>query len=226
MRSALLPVVRLTRSRGTWAWALGWSLVVLAASWRAQRHGAVHAAAQALDVYATIAVPLLVYALVDVVAPGGLAGSGRALVRLGASPRRVALTTVLVSMVASAFLCGALGAAAVASGHGSADPPIAQDALQTLAFGALGGAAYAAYFMLGSAAVARAWGRGALLVLDWLLGSDDGLGALLTPRAHLRNVLGGTAPFDALPWESLVGLGLLAVVCGALAVRRAGRVRV
>jgi hypothetical protein len=205
----------------------GSAALVLGSAWREQRQASVHGAAQALDVYATFAVPLLAYALVAAsVAPEGLARSGRALVRLGAPRARVARTTVLVAMAASALLCGALGAAAVAWGHGSGDPPLGEDALQTLAFGALAGAAYAAYFMLGSAVVANAWGRAALLLADWLLGSDDGLGALLTPRAHLRNLLGGEAPFDALPWESLLALGALAVVCATLAVLRASRVTV
>jgi hypothetical protein len=227
VRPVLLPVVRVARSRGAWLAAAAWSALVLAAAWRERSHGAVHGAAQALETYASIGVPFVVYALVGAaVAPEELAGSGRPLVRLGASPVRVATATVVIAMAASAALSGLLGGATVAWAHGSADPPLQDDALLTLGVGALAGAAYAAYFLVGSALVARGWGRAALLVLDYAVGTDDGLGALLTPRAHLRNLLGGDAPFDALPSESLVALASLASAGAVLAIWRASRVRV
>ncbi len=227
MSLARVPFLRLARSLQTWLSVAGWSALVLGSAWLERRRGAVHGVDHALDLYASIAVPLLVYALVSVaVGAESLAGSGRAILTLGARPLRVALATVLVTAAVSAVLAGGLGALAVAFAHGAGDPPLAQDALHTLGFGALAAIAYAAYFMVGAAVTGRFWGRASLVAVDWILGTDDGLGALLTPRAHLRNLLGGEPPFDALPWQSLAALAVLAIVFAALAIRRAASTRV
>ncbi len=227
MSLARLPLLRLVRSRLAWLAASGCSGLVFASVLYQRRHESVHGADRALDLYATGAVPLLVYMVVAAaLGHDGLARLGRSLVRLGAPSARMAWMTVLVIMLASGLICGVLGASTVAWAHGSGDPPIARDALETLAFGALAGAAYAAYFLVGAAWVASFWGRALLLVVDWMLGSTDGVGALLTPRAHLRNLLGGEAPFDVPPWQSLVMLGFLTVVFATWSVRRAARVRV
>ena len=50
-----------------------------------------------------------------------------------------------------------------------------------------------------------------------------GASAVLTPRAHVRSLLGGMAPLDMTARGSFVALAVLVVVCGAIAVRRAGR---
>ena len=227
MSLARLPLLRLVRSRQAWLDGVGLLGLVFASVLYQRRHEVVHGADRALDLYATVAVPLLVYMVVaTALGHDGLARSGRSLVRLGASPVRVAWTTVLVVMVASGLVCGALGAATAAWAHGSGDPPVVRDALETLGFGALAGATYAACFLVAAAWIASFWGRAALLVVDWVLGSTDGVGALLTPRAHLRNLLGGEAPLDVAPWQSLAALAFLAVILATWAVRRAARVRV
>lgn len=227
MTLARIPLLRLLQSRQAWVSTTGWFALVLGSAWLQRRHGAVHGADHALELYASVAVPLLVYGLVGVtVGRRGLAASGRPLVRLGASPGQVALRSVLVTALASALISGLMGAATVALAHGAGDPPVLRDALQTLGFGALAGAAYAAYLMVGAAFVRGFWGRGLLLALDWALGDSDGVGALLTPRAHLQNLLGGEGPLETLPWESLALLATIAVACAALAVRRAARTRV
>jgi len=224
---AHLAFQRVVRSRSAWLASAGWSAFILVAAGLQRSHAAPHGADHALDLYSSLALPLLVYALVGAaVGRGTLAGSGRALVRLGGSSAHVALATVVVTMAASALVGGALGAGAVAVAHGSGDPPVVTDSIHTLAFGALAAAAYAAYFMVGASLLAGFWGRALFLVVDWVLGSDDGFGALLTPRGHLGNLLGGEAPFEALPWESLAALATIAVVCAALSVRRASLARV
>jgi hypothetical protein len=221
-----IPILRLVQSRLAWLTAIGWSGLVFASAFLQRRHASAHGADHAVDMYGAIAVPLIAYALVSVaVGQNSLARSGRPLVMLGAPRARVALETVLVTMLASALVSGVLGAAAVACAHGSADPPLVEDALHTLEFGAVAAAAYAAYFMVGAALVASFWGRAFLLLVDWILGSDVGFGALLTPRAHLRNLLGGEAPFDAAPWESLLLLVTIAALCATFSVRRAARTR-
>jgi hypothetical protein len=226
MSLARLPLLRLVQSKATWLAIAGWSVVALASAWSQQHHAATHGADHALDFYASIVVPLLVYALVAVgLGHTSLALSGRSLVRLGASPARVAWATVLVTVLASALVCGLLGAAVAGVAHGSQDPPRVEDSVHVLAFGALAGAAYAAYFLVGGAFVAGLWGRALLLVVDWILGAGVGAFALLTPRAHLRNLLGGEPPFEAEPWESLAALAVIVVLCGVLATRRGARTR-
>jgi len=226
MTFAKLPLLRLFRSRAAWLTVAGWAALALLSAWRERAHAATHGADKALLIYASIAVPLLVYGLVAAtLGDRGLVASGSPLVRLGAPPARVAFATVVVAMLASALACGALGASVVALAHGPLDPPRTADALATLGFGALAGAAYAAYFTVGAAFLAGTWGRASLLVLDWILGESDGFGALLTPRAHLRNLLGGEAPFEALAWQSLASLAVIAVLAATWAVMRAARTR-
>src|ERR1019366_7548679 len=56
---------------------------------------------------------------------------------------------------------------------------------------AIGAACYASFFVFGSSFGKTGAGRMLLLVVDWLLGSAGGPLEILTPRAHLRNLLGG-----------------------------------
>ena len=69
----------------------------------------------------------------------------------------------------------------------------------------------------------RGGGRTGLLVLDWVLGMGHGAVALVTPRAHLRNLLGGAGPMEWSGRASAAALVVLAVVCALLAVRRSSR---
>jgi hypothetical protein len=87
----------------------------------------------------------------------------------------------------------------------------------------LGGAAYAAFFGLGASFGARGGGRAAALVLDFLFGGGTTI-ALVTPRAHLRSLLGGTAPAEVSQRASSAVLVALTLVFAAIAIRRA-RVR-
>jgi hypothetical protein len=223
---ARLPLLRLTRSRPTWVAAFGFSALALGAAWVQQHVASIHGADRALDFYSALALPLVAYALVAAaLGNAGLAASGRSLVRLGAPPERVALATVVVTMLTSATVSGVLGAFVAGVAHGTGDPPRTLDMLYTLAFGALAGATYAAYFLLAAALVAGFWGRALFLAIDWIVGSGVGLGAAFLPRAHLRNLLGGEPAFDFLPWESLLALATMAIVCATLAVRRAAQVR-
>ncbi|MDP9152364.1 MAG: hypothetical protein M3O36_20755, partial [Myxococcota bacterium] len=101
----------------------------------------------------------------------------------------------------------------------------APDALASAYAGALGGAAYAGWFFMGASFGKRGGGRPMLLVLDWVLGASGGFAALITPRAHLRNVLGGAAPLAMSGQASSASLVAIAVACALLAVSRAQRTR-
>jgi hypothetical protein len=196
--------------------ALGFAIVA-----RSQQssHGADHVLVGA---YGALVLPLVAYVLVGAtLGPRSLAASIAPLVSFGAPPGRAAAVSVGVAVVACT-LVGALLASTVALvAHGEADPPLARDAFASAYAGGLGGAAYAAWFALGASLGKRGGGRSVLLVLDWVLGAAGGASALLTPRAHLRNLLGGTSPMDLPERASAAALVTLALVWILVAVRRA-----
>jgi hypothetical protein len=221
-RPSLARVFRTPRALlalGAWCvLALGFAL---AARSRGSANGADHVLVGA---YGALIQPLLAYTLVGaVLGARSLAASTAPLIRFGAGPTRAAAVTVGV-VVAGGVVVGAVLAAVVALvAHGTSDPPIAGDALASAYAGALGGAAYAAWFTLGASFGKRGGGRTALLVVDWVLGLGHGVMAVVTPRAHLRNLLGGAAPMEWSGRASAAALVVIVVACVAVAVRRAGR---
>jgi hypothetical protein len=206
--------------------ALGaWGVLALGFALAAQSRGSANGADHVLvGAYGALILPLLAYTLVGaVLGARSLAAATAPLVRFGAAPTRAAAVTVGVA-VAAGVAAGAVLAAVVALvAHGSSDPPVAGDALASAYAGALGGAAYTAWFVLGASFGKRGGGRTVLLVADWVLGLGRGVLAVVTPRAHLRNLLGGTAPMEWSGRASAAALGVLAVVCVVVAVRRASR---
>jgi hypothetical protein len=142
-------------------------------------------------------------------------------VAFGASPARAAVVAIAVAAGACALPAGVVAAVVALIAHGVADPPRALDALASGYAGALGGAAYVTWFALGSAFGRRGGGRAALLVADAVLGAAPGASALVTPRGHLCNLLGGTPPVNLTERASACLLVALAVVFTAWAARRA-----
>jgi peptidoglycan/LPS O-acetylase OafA/YrhL len=223
---AKVPWLRLVRSRQLWGAVVVLALVLVGYALLEKRDLGGHGLDRALDFGASFVLPALVYGVAAaVMGDARLQRSGAALVSLGAPRGRVALATVLVTVGAAALVSGALGAVVVVVAHGPKDPPALTDALHTFAFTSLGGAAYAAYLAFFCCIVGGAWGRGLALFVDWSLGDGDGMGALLFPRGHLKNVLGGEGPEGVLPWESLLALSAIVVVYGLLAVERARRAK-
>jgi hypothetical protein len=216
------PVMRLIRRPSVWiavgAWCILACTVGLAAHARGSPHGADHAL---IDTYGALALPLLAYALVGaIVASQSLRSSMAPLVAFGAPPAQAAAVAIGVAAMACAGV-GALTAAAVAVlAHGVADPPVLRDAGASAYAGALGGAAYAAWFSFGSAFGRQGGGRAVLLLVDWILGATGGTGALVTPRGHLRNLLGGAPPMDLSQRASAAALVVLALAFAAIAIRR------
>jgi hypothetical protein len=88
---------------------------------------------------------------------------------------------------------------------------------------ALGGAAYASLFAFGASLGKRGWGRSVMLAIDWLLGVGSGFGAALTPRAHVRSLLGGSAVMEMSGRVSAACLVLLALAFATAATKRASR---
>lgn len=217
-----LPLLRLTRTPRSLVPIAGWTLLALVAAFAERAHASQHAADRALlGAYAGIALPLLAYSIVGAALGGqGIARATRALVGFGAPPTRAARDTLVIAMAVSAIVGATLAALVSAIAHGAGDPPLAADVATSLWIGALGGAAYAAFFVFGATLGKTGMVRGILLAADWVLGSGSGFGALLTPRAHVRNLFGGTPPADLSQRGSTVTLILLALVFGALAIRR------
>jgi len=151
----------------------------------------------------------------------GLARSTRALAAFGASPPRVALHSLAVAVAVTSLLAAVLGALVAILAHGASDPPIARDALSSAWIAALGGASYTALFTLGASFGKRGIGRPIALAVDWVFGASDGYAGLLTPRAHLRSLLGGSAVLEMSGRMSAIALVVLALAFGAIAMRRA-----
>jgi hypothetical protein len=204
-----------------------WCVLALGFALAARSRGAFHGADHVLlDAYAALILPLTVYTLVGaVLGARSLAASIAPVVVFGASPVRAALTTLAVALAASIAVSAMTAATLAWVAHGAGDPPAPGDAMVSAYAGALGGAAYGAWFMLGASFGARGGARALLLVVDWILGLGRGVTALVTPRAHLRNLLGGAAPMDWSGRASAAALVVITVVCVSIAVRRAARVR-
>jgi len=224
---ARIPCLRLLRAPRAWTAITLWGAVavipaVLAKS-AATGHGADHAL---LGMYSFIALPFLANAVLSgVLGRDGLGRSGLVLANFGAPPRRVAVFAVAVAVLASGLLGGGLGALVDAVAHGPLDPPLAVDLPGAFAGGALGGAAYAAFFSFGASFGTRGFGRTLFLVLDWIFGAGTSTSALLTPRAHVRALLGGAAPLDVPSRVSFAALVLMVVGFTLLATARASRAR-
>ena len=216
------PMARLLRGPRAWIAVSAWCALAVAFALAARQQGAARGADHVLiDTYGALVVPLLAYVIVGTaVASQSLRASTASLVAFGAPPARAAAAAIAVAAASSALVCALVGAAVALLAHGIADPPRGHDALASAYAGALGGVAYAAWFSLGASFGRRGGGRGALLVLDWILGATGGAGALVTPRGHLRNLLGGVPPMDLSQRASAVALAVLTLLCTLVAMRR------
>jgi hypothetical protein len=142
------------------------------------------------------------------------------LARFGPSRRAVALGLVLASMIGAGLMAASSGALAAVVAHDPSAPGVRFDALSCAWIGALGAAAYAALFALGATFGARGAGRWWALSADFLLGTTSGVGALLAPRAHIQNLLGGEPPMLLAQSASAATLAGMTVVFTALALLR------
>jgi hypothetical protein len=211
---ARLFAARLTRTPRAWFPIAAWFALAVGAAIVARTSGNAHAAGHVLlGAYGALALPLLVYAVVAAALGGeGLARAVAPLVAFGARPAHATLAAIAVSAAFSAVLGALLAAVVACIAHGPADPPLAIDLATSAWIGALGGVAYAALFSFGASLGGRAFGRSAVLVVDFLFGHESGAMALFTPRAHLRNLLGGSPPLEISQRASLVALVVLALL--------------
>jgi len=175
------------------AGALGVVAVVALSEKRAALFGAASRTLEG-EVFGLFLPFVLVLASRRALEPTRLDHAATPLARFGPSRRGVALGLVVASMIGAALLAASSGALAAVVAHDPTAPALTLDAASCAWIGALGGAAYAALFALGSSFGATGSGRWWALAADFLLGGTSGVGALLAPRAHLQNLLGGEPP--------------------------------
>jgi hypothetical protein len=184
--------------------------------------GAFGAANRALEgmVFGLILPFVLLYVSTRVSGPTRLQDAATPIARFGFSRRSVGLGMILASMVAGGALAAVAAAEAALLAHDPSAPPAALDAFNCAWIGALTGSAYAGLFALGATFGARGGGRFWALGFDFVLGATSGFAAVLMPRAHAQNLLGGEPPLMLAQPASAVFLAVLAVVFTALALAR------
>lgn len=213
-----LPLLRVMRNLRAWGALVAIALATLAFAWlaRTSQFGSVDDMLR--SALGGLAVPLASFAVAAASVGGNHLRTATApLVSFGASPVRAAWATVVVAVLACATVALLLAAGALTMTGLRYGAPTVLGAV------VLGGASYGALFSAGAAFGPRGVGRSVVLVLDWAVGSTSGVFALMTPRAHLRNLLAGAAPLDVGPWESvgmLLGLALVFVVVAVFRGRR------
>jgi hypothetical protein len=220
-----LSATRIARSSRLWLSLGVWCFLALAFAVFAREDQWSHGADRVLSsFYGALALPFMACAVARAAFGGrSMTSSTAPLVALGVSPWRAALASICVAALATAVLGALLAASVAVIAHGAADPPRGRDAIASAYAGGLGGAAYAAWFALGTTIGRRGGGRLVLLGADWLLGGMGAATAFATPRAHLRNLLGGDSPLNISERGSSAMLLALMVACTILACRNARR---
>lgn len=221
---ARVPALRLLRTPRAWMPIAAWTALAIVTALVARSHGSTTGATHVLrGAFAFLVLPLVAYAAVGAtLGKSGLRRGIRGVVALGATPRSAAFASIAVALITSAALCGLLAALTCVLAHGSHDPPLSVDLPTSAWVGALGGAAYGAYFSAGSA-IGKGTMRGVFLAVDWILGGAAGAGALITPRGHVTSLLGGPLAADLSQRTSSALLLVLILVYGALALLLARR---
>jgi hypothetical protein len=154
-----------------------------------------------------IAVPLLSYFLVSRACGGrSLREAVAPLARHGLDRRQLLLGLAVPPALVAAALAALGGVLVVGVTRGLGDPLLGRDALTSLWIGLVSGPAYVAAF-LGASALGRAGrGRSWLLLADFVLGAGDSFVALPWPKAHVRNLLGGSATLELSQLAALLAL--------------------
>jgi len=220
---AMVHVKRFLRTRSSVLAALAWLLlaVVIGLAAGAKSTGISGAL---ISTHANTALPFLSYAVVGgIVSQKGLGPQVFGLTLLGLGARRAAGSLVVAALAMGALL-GLLSSAIICVlGHGPMDPPLAHDLLVTSWIGALGGAAYASLFLLGSSFF-KGTGRSIFFAVDWVLGGS-GVFALFLPHGHLQSLFGGDR---ALHLSQRASSGMLVAISALMclwAIRRGARAR-
>lgn len=173
--------------------ACGLSSLVAVAEKRTALYGA---AGRALEgqIFGFILPIALLWISIRVLEPLRLDIAASPLARFGVSRRSVALGLVAASMVTGALVAAVAAAMAAGLAHDPTAPALGVDLYTSAWIGALTACAYAGLFALGATFGSRGGGRYWALGFDLLFGGTSGVAALLAPRAHAQNLLGGEPP--------------------------------
>jgi hypothetical protein len=123
-------------------------------------------------------------------------------------------------MLIGAALSAVAAAMTAVVAHDPAAPSIVIDALTCGWIGALTAASYVGLMTFGATFGATGGGRFLALGFDFLFGSTSGFAALVAPRAHAHNLLGGEPPLLLSQPASVAALVIIAGCFTALAVAR------
>lgn len=205
-----VPGLRLLRRRRAWVALLCWVALGLVSARLALQTLGPHAADRAASTFGGAILPLVVLS----VSSGALGGaelrkSIAPFVAFGARPLRVLSGLLFVACTASMLVAAAVAFGTALLAHDPQGLPLARELSAFSTAAALGAAVYAPLFVFGASFGPRGAGSFALLAVDFFLGEGTGAGALLVPRAHVRNLLGGAPPLD-LP--QLASAGVLLVL--------------
>jgi hypothetical protein len=142
--------------------------------------------------------------------------------RQGYALGRQLLVVVLTGLVIGVAGLLALGLGAATSAPGTELPLSGTNLLAVVWVGALGAVSY-----VGGLSLAHQYGgnvgRVLFLIGDWSFGSGTSLLALPWPRAHLRTLLGGSAPLGVSARDAALYLLAFTVLSFALYLRRIPR---
>lgn len=154
-----------------------------------------------------IALPLLCYFLVGRVCAGASARDAVApLARHGLARPALTLGLALPPALVSAAFAALSSLLVVVVTRGSGDGELAADALTSIWIGLVAGIGYTFAFV-GASAYGRAGrGRTWLLAADFVLGAGDSFLAFPWPKAHVRNLLGGSAALELSQLGALIAL--------------------
>jgi len=170
--------------------------------------GAVGAADRALAGGAFgVALPLFSYYLMTRVCAGtSLREALLPLARHGLDRQTLTLGLAIPPALMAAAFAALSGVLVVLVTRGPADPRLVGDAVTTLGIGLAAGVAYVAVLLGASAFGRRGQGRFWLLIADFVLGAGDSFLALPWPKAHVRNLLGGSAALALTPLAAQLAL--------------------
>jgi hypothetical protein len=207
------------RSLATAVLAFGLVIFVAIAERRSGLFGAANRALEGI-VFSVIVPIGLLWTSIRILEPMRLDVAVAPLARLGPSRRAVALGVIVASMLVGSAFAAISAAATAILAHDPTAPPAALDAFTCAWIGALTASAYAALFALGATFGGQGGGRFWALALDFVLGGTGGFAALLVPRAHALNLLGGEPPLLLSQPASAAMLIAIAIAFTGLALAR------
>jgi hypothetical protein len=152
-----------------------------------------------------IAVPLLAYLLVArACASLGLRDAVLPLARHGAHRQALVVGLAVPPALLAGLFAAFSGLAVVLTTRGIGDPLLLRDVATCLWIGIISGLGYTLAFVGASAFGKAGSGRAWLLAADFLLGAGSSGLAAPWPRAHVRNLLGGTPVLELSQLASLL----------------------